>query len=187
MILGFTISTAAGIASGIVFMIHNMINKYNLFLISGAIFKIKGSYHIENIGGIGKKHPWLLLTFLVPSLSLAGIPPFSGFFAKLFLIKSAITEEFYFSAAIMLFVGIMTLYSMIKILNEAFWKKAPGEDLQKVESGIQFNSIILFSPIILLSTLSLLLGMYSEQLYLLLQLPSKEILNPAFYIQRVLE
>ena len=65
--------------------------------------------------------------FLIPAMSLGGIPPLSGFFAKFALIREGVildqwTVVFFASA-----VGLLTLYSMIKIWNEAFWKASPED------------------------------------------------------------
>jgi multicomponent Na+:H+ antiporter subunit D len=52
---------------------------------------------------------------LIPALSLAGIPPFSGFFAKLVLIRAALEIEQYAIAGVALAVGVLTVFSMTKI------------------------------------------------------------------------
>ena len=65
------------------------------------------------------------LLFLIPAMSLCGIPPLSGFFAKFALVREGLLLGHGLVMAAALAVGLLTLYSMIKIWNEAFWKAAP--------------------------------------------------------------
>ncbi len=124
MIMGLGIFTPLGLAGGIFFIIHNMIAKTNTFLVSGMIFKLKGNYNLKNIGGLVKQSPLLAVLFIIPAFALAGVPPLSGFFAKFILIKAGFEDGHYFVTAVAVFTGLLTLYSMIKIWNEAFLKKA---------------------------------------------------------------
>ena len=55
------------------------------------------------------------------ALSLAGVPPLSGFWAKLLVIRSALAADHLWLAVLALAVGLLTLYSMTKIWQAAFW------------------------------------------------------------------
>jgi multicomponent Na+:H+ antiporter subunit D len=61
----------------------------------------------------------------VPALSLVGIPPLSGFWAKLLVLQEAFAQQRFAWAALGLLVSVLTLYSMMKIWLEAFWKRHP--------------------------------------------------------------
>src|SRR5690606_11163709 len=102
--------------------IHHIIVKTNLFLIAGIVHRTSGSYQLKSLGGLYRSHPWLAILFLIPAMSLAGMPPLSGFFAKLALIQAGFGLERYVIVVIALIVGLLTLFSMMKIWNEAFWK-----------------------------------------------------------------
>ena len=52
--------------------------KANLFLGAGAARRLTGSELFGRSGGIWRQRPWFSLLFLIPALSLAGVPPFSG-------------------------------------------------------------------------------------------------------------
>ncbi|MFP3440823.1 proton-conducting transporter membrane subunit, partial [Pantoea sp. SIMBA_133] len=104
---------------------HHIIVKTNLFLVSGITYRLLGSYELKNLGGVYRQRPYLALLFLIPALSLAGIPPLSGFFAKFIVVKASLEASEYVISAIALLVGLLTLYSMIKIWAEVFWKKVP--------------------------------------------------------------
>src|SRR5690606_29168570 len=86
MILGLGLFTQVAIAAAIFYLIHDIIVKTNLFMVTGLIHRIKGSYSMRNLGGLYAKYPLLSLLMAIPLFSVAGIPPLSGFWPKLSLI-----------------------------------------------------------------------------------------------------
>ncbi|MFU8806803.1 MAG: proton-conducting transporter membrane subunit, partial [Bradymonadaceae bacterium] len=93
MIMGLAIFTPLAIAGAILHMAHNMIVKTNLFLVAGVVNKLRGSYQLKVLGGISNAYPLLGTLFMIPALSLAGLPPLSGFWSKLLLIKAGFESE----------------------------------------------------------------------------------------------
>lgn len=124
ILMGVASLSVAGIAGAIFYLIHHMVVKTNLFLVMGWLHKNYGGDRLLNIGEMAKRHPWLAVGFAIPALSLAGMPPFSGFWAKLLVIQSAVEQSSFWLAGLSLFVGVLTFYSMAKIWNEAFLKKS---------------------------------------------------------------
>jgi multicomponent Na+:H+ antiporter subunit D len=60
-------------------------------------------------------------------MSLGGIPPLSGFWAKFTLLREALLRGEGWLVLTALATGLLTLYSMTKIWKEAFWKAAPDD------------------------------------------------------------
>ncbi len=128
LLMSLAIGTSDALSAGIFFMVHVILAKTALFLISGVVHEFEGSYHLKHLGGVAKRHPGAALMFFVAALALAGIPPFSGFWAKLLLLRAGIEAEQYLLVGVGFAVSLLTLYSMIKIWNEVYWKpsgKAP--------------------------------------------------------------
>jgi len=121
MIMGLGLFSLAGIAGAIFYIIHHIVVKTTLFLVAGLIELRSGSGRLANIGGLAHTAPWLAVLFLIPALSLAGIPPFSGFVAKLALVQAGLDAGQYIVVGVTLAVSILTLFSMIKIWANAFW------------------------------------------------------------------
>ncbi|OBX34186.1 Na(+)/H(+) antiporter subunit D [Halomonas elongata] len=128
MILGLALFTPLAIIGGVFYIAHHIIVKANLFLVSGIVHRLQGSYRLEALGGLYRRHPWLAVLFLISALSLAGMPPLSGFFAKFIVIRAGLEAGAYGVTFIALLVGLLTLYSMIKLWAEVFWKADPRED-----------------------------------------------------------
>lgn len=122
MLLGIAVGTEAGTAF---YVAHHIIVKANLFLIAALAWRLSGDYDLRRIGGLARARPALAFVFAVPALSLVGIPPLSGFWAKFLVLGAAIEADRVAWTAVALVVSALTLYSMMKIWMEAFWKPHP--------------------------------------------------------------
>lgn len=185
MIMGLGIYTPLSIAGAIYFMMHNMFAKTNTFLISGVINKLKGTYELKDIGGLYKQNPLLAVLFIIPAFALAGIPPLSGFFGKFVLIKSGFENGNYIITAVALFTGMLTIYSMIKIWNEAFLKEQPNESI--VNAQINKYTISDIIPSIILATISILMGILASVVFGYCTQAAMELLDTTNYINKVLK
>lgn len=125
ILLGIALASEAGNAATLFYTLHHIVVKANLFLIAALIWRYTGSYDLRRIGGLYAAKPALALLFLVPALSLVGIPPLSGFWAKLMILQEAIGQGRIVWTVVALAVSVLTLYSMMKIWMEAFWKPHP--------------------------------------------------------------
>ncbi len=183
MIMGLGIFTPLAIAGAVFFTLHNMIAKTGAFLASGMIAKIKGTYHLKEVGGLYKQNPLLAVLFIVPAFALAGIPPLSGFFAKFMLIKAGIESGSYIITAVALLTGLLTLYSMIKIWNEAFLKKQPENDQNKESIKLNWADYV---PLAILATASVLMGIFAATVFNYTMEAANQLIEPANYIDTVL-
>jgi multicomponent Na+:H+ antiporter subunit D len=123
--MGLGLFTVSSLAGAVYFMAHVILAKSTLFLVSGVVQRLEGTYELKRLGGLYSVYPVLAILFMIPALSLAGIPPLSGFFAKLALVQAGLAAKQYAIVATALGVSILTLFSMIKIWTEAFWKPLP--------------------------------------------------------------
>ncbi len=130
ILLGIALASVAGYAATLFYTLHHIVVKANLFLIAAIIWRLTGSYDLRRIGGLYVTRPWMTLLLLIPALSLVGIPPLSGFWAKLLLLQEAIGQGRVVWTVVALVVSVLTLYSMMKIWMEAFWKRHPDAEWQ---------------------------------------------------------
>lgn len=149
ILLAIMIHTTLAIVACLFFIIHNMLTKSALLMVSG---------HIENnIGNTGLKsnrinfvsNPILGTLFLIAALSLAGIPPLSGFWAKLFVIEATVATHHFLAVTIAAIVSLFTLYSMIKIWRFMFCNEGQS---QKSHEATPLKAI---SPLIAIGGMTL--------------------------------
>jgi multicomponent Na+:H+ antiporter subunit D len=188
MIMGLAIGTKLALTGAIFYIIHHIIVKSNLFLIAGIVNKCQGSFNLKKIGGVYGKYPFLAILFIISAFSLAGFPPLSGFWAKFIVIKAGLETSDYFIVIVALVVGFLTLYSMSKIWNEAFWKKMPNETTEDSQSkSVSLSSIKpMLIPVIMLAGITLTIGLFGESVLQLAMMTAEQLLNPEIYINAVL-
>ena len=127
MVAGVGLFGLAGVAGGIFYMIHHIPVKTALFLVSGIVERMTGTASLDRIGGLARRAPWIAALFLLPALSLAGIPPLSGFVAKLAIVDAGADVQQWVVVVAALLAGFLTLFSMTKIWAGIFWGTAEEE------------------------------------------------------------
>jgi multicomponent Na+:H+ antiporter subunit D len=187
MILGLAFMTPLALAAAIFYLVHHIIVKTNLFLVSGVVIRMKGSCDLSKVGGLCKSAPWLAALFFIPAFSLGGIPPLSGFWAKFAVVKAGLEVESWFAVTAALLVGVLTLYSMTKIWGEAFWKKQPeNADARPLSDPVGRLSWMV-APITVLAVSTVLIGLFGEPLFSYAERAAAQLLNPQEYISAVLQ
>jgi multicomponent Na+:H+ antiporter subunit D len=121
MVMGLGFFTVAGVAGAVLFLVHQIPVKTVMFLAGGLIEDDQGTSALNKVGGLATSRPVIAVLFALPALSLAGLPPFSGFVAKLALVDAGIATGAYVIVAVSLVGSILTLLSMTKIWMGAFW------------------------------------------------------------------
>lgn len=130
ILLGLTVGNVAGRAAALFYTVHIILVKANLFFLTALIWRIAGSYDLRRSGGLARRHPGLALLFGLSAMALVGLPPMSGFWAKLLVLREAFATGHTVWALMALAVSTLTLYSMLKIWLEAFWRPHPEPDWQ---------------------------------------------------------
>ncbi|UEM04472.1 Na+/H+ antiporter subunit D [Skermanella rosea] len=188
MVMGLALYTPLGLIGAVFYLVHHIIVKTNLFLVAGVAKRLTGSMELKKIGGLYKASPLLAVLFLIPALSLGGIPPLSGFWAKLVLIRASLEIGSYAIAATAILVGLLTMFSMTKIWGEAFWKPHPGGDARvlSISDLTRTERTLLIGPIVVFAALTVAIGLWTQPFLDLATRASAELLAPAPYIEAVL-
>ncbi|AOS64897.1 monovalent cation/H+ antiporter subunit D family protein [Actinoalloteichus hymeniacidonis] len=201
ILLGVALFTPLGLMAGIFYLIHHMIVKASLFLSTGAIEDAYGTSRLERLGGIARREPLLALVFMGAALSLAGLPPFSGFVAKLTLVSATIEDGQWIVAAVAVAVSLITLMSMLKIWGGPFWGSGPEPDGQpdRDQSSPSTGGVAaparptvhprvrptVLLPALILTTATLCIGLGAQVLLDLSAQAASGLLDPAAYLEAV--
>ena len=185
IVMGLGLFTRLALTGTVVYLIHIIIVKTNLFLLAGAVKRLKGTCSLHKLGSLYRDRPGLSILFIISAMSLAGVPPLSGFFAKLTLIIAGIQQEAWIVTATALGVSLLTLYSMTKIWSYAFWKKAP-EELPDLDPLVGWRRLVFMSPMILFTGITVLLGFFAGAVFEYADLAAGQLMNPSEYMEAVL-
>jgi multicomponent Na+:H+ antiporter subunit D len=104
---------------------HTMLVQAGLFLGAGAIARANRGDDLRSAGGLMRDQPLFAALFAVLALSISGIPPMSGFWAKFFVIDAALrsgASSHAWLAVVALVTGALTLYSMSILWTQALWR-----------------------------------------------------------------
>jgi len=194
MTVALAFMTPLALASGIFYLVHHIIVKTNLFLISGVVLRIKGTDDLAKVGGLSKSAPWLAALFFIPAFSLGGIPPLSGFWAKFGVVKASLEGGHWWVVAFALLVGVLTLFSMTKIWAEAFWKKQPESESASVDVPREdadaysksFSLRWMLPPIVVMSVATVLIGLLGEPLFKYTERAAAQLMDAESYKAAVL-
>jgi len=132
VVLGLGLGTPLGILGGLFHLFNHSVFKSLLFLNSGAVEYATGTRDLQKMGGLAEKMPLTGTTALSASMSIAGIPPFNGFWSKLLIIIAVVKAQRYGYAFWAVLASVLTLASFMKVMKYAFFG-ALKEKLSRVK------------------------------------------------------
>ncbi len=205
VLLGVALASPLGVAAGIFYLIHNMVAKASLFLSTGAVEVRYGAGPLGRLGGLARREPTTAVAFFLAALALAGLPPLSGFVAKLTLVLAAVDAGQVVVATLAVLVSLLTLLSMLKIWTGLFAgeEKLPddGSAAARTEgqvegAGSDGTTAVrdrtdrrigpgLIAPALVLALATIVLGVAAEPLFALCRDAAADLLDPTAYVAAV--
>ena len=188
MVMGLAVGGAAGVAATVFYLIHHIPTKTSLFLVEGIIEDSEGTGTLDRLSGLARRSGPLAVLFAVPALSLAGLPPFSGFVGKLGLITAAVERGQWVLVGVALLVSLLTLVSMAKIWLGAFWGSVDGAtpaDQTASTDGLLRSRPTMGSATALLVGVSLAVAIAAGPLFALCERTAEDLTTPGRYAEQV--
>ena len=178
--MGLGLFTPLALTGAIVYTAHHIIVKAVLFLAAGVAARAGGTYDLDRLGGLYVSQPALALLFLIGGLALSGIPPLSGFFPKVALMQAALETGRYTLAGISVLAGLLTLYAVMRVWAEVFWKPADAAPRPPVAVGR------MLLPIAALCVCTVAMGVLAEPVFALAGRAAGQLLGRTEYIAAVM-
>ncbi len=157
VVLGIGLGTPLGILGGLFHLFNHSIFKSLLFLNSGAVEYSAGTRDLQKMGGLREKMPVTSTTGLTASMSIAGIPPFNGFWSKLLIIIAAVSAGHPGYAFWAVLASVLTLASFTKVMKYGFfgklrekWRKIKEVPVFMVLAMIALAGICIIGGVLLL-------------------------------------
>ncbi len=189
MIMGLGLFTVAGIAGAIFYIVHHIVVKTTLFLVGGLVENATGTGALHRLGGLLHRAPVFAVLFLLPALSLAGLPPFSGFVAKLALVQAGLDADRFVVVGASLAVSLLTLFSMTKIWGGVFWGSPEAPPPHGAEAAGEARlpaPRLMVVPTAALVVISLAIAFGGAAVYDLSREAAEALVQPGSYIEAVL-
>lgn len=169
----------AAAAATIFYVVHHIIVKSSLFLVAGVAEHVTGKRKLVEMGGVVTLAPAAAVLFFVAAFSLAGMPPFSGFLAKLVVLKPALAGRHWVIATIAVLTSFLTLLSMLKIWRYVFWGEPRRDAAPRGWYGPAAATAVLVAA-------TVVLGAGAQPFLRLANDAAREVVEPAAYIRAVL-
>jgi multicomponent Na+:H+ antiporter subunit D len=178
--VGLALWTPLALGASIFYLVHHMLVITTLFLVSGLFLRQRRTTDFAALGGLYRSHPGVALLVLIPVFSLAGVPPLSGFLAKLAILAAAVEARSFGLAGVALLVGLLTLLSMGRVWQHVAWKPAPPPgDLAPLGPRV-------LAPIVALVLLTLVLSAAAGPVFDASTAAAELLLHPDNYVRAVL-
>ena len=173
---------ALAILGGLFHLLNHAAFKSLLFLSSGAIQHATGTRDMKQMGGLREKMPITSATTNLAALSIAGVPPFSGFWSKLIILIAVVKAEHYVVAGIAIAMAFVTLAYYVKVQREIIFGSVRGA----VEKAKEVPAAM-YIPLIILAVVCIGFGLlYPVFGYRILEPARDALLNGAEYVKLVL-
>lgn len=186
MILGVGLATVAGVAGTVLFLVHQIPVKASLFLVGGLVEHHAGSTKLSKVGGLASRTPFVAVLFGLAALSLAGVPPLSGFVGKLALVDAGLSATEYVIVGVALLGSLLTLFSMVKIWNGVFWGVAEDPTLLMREGSLRPAAPLMRWAAGGLVAVTLSIAVFAGPLYRLSTRAAESLVGRDAYISAVL-
>jgi multicomponent Na+:H+ antiporter subunit A len=130
IVAGFGFAEAAGAEAGAFHVLNHAAFKAALFLVAGIVAHEAGTRKIDQLSGLRRDLPVTAAVAAVACLSMAGIPPFSGFYSKEFLFDAAYETAHAVGGAAWLFPVVAVVGSVFTFVYSVkfamlFWGEKP--------------------------------------------------------------
>lgn len=189
LIAGLSLYTELAFAAVVFYLIHDVIVKSNMFMITGIIVKIRESVDMTRLGGLLKDYPKLSILIALVFFSLVGIPPLSGFWPKILLFKESFENGQLILLLTLILASFVTLFVVMRMWMEVFWKESPKpltDDIDHFAPMPLSGKIGLLSPIVFLTCVSLFIGFNANRVMKVSQKAAYELKHKEIYIEAVL-
>jgi len=143
-----------GVAIGIFHLFNHAFFKALLFLGAGSVNHATGTFDMHQMGGLRKVMPWTYATFVIASLSIAGIWPLSGFWSKDEILASSLGAQPVLFVLAMLTV-FMTAFYMFRAVFLTFGGEYRGEGKPHESASV------MVVPMVILAILAVVSGFWN--------------------------
>jgi proton-translocating NADH-quinone oxidoreductase chain N len=145
IVLGLGCGTALGVAGAVLHLFNHCVFKSLLFVNSAALEQRTGTTDMNRMGGLGSRMPVTSVTSVIASLSMAGVPPFSGFWSKLIIVVALWQTGLHAYAAVAVMLSVVTLAYVLILHRKAFFGKVAHDlaDVREAGWGLVVPAIVL--------------------------------------------
>lgn len=180
MLAGLAIGTAPALAGTVVYAVHSILAMTAVYLAVGVMERVGGTSRLDQAGGLYGASPLLALLFFALMLAVSGLPPFSGFWPKVMIVRAALETGAGWLAAAVLLSGFLSTVALGRVWLLAFWRPAPaGSALAGGGAPVAAGGLV--APVAAFALIALVLGLAPDALVRFADTAAAGLLDPGGY------
>ena len=184
MLMGLALGQPLALAGSIFYAMHSMLAMTAIYLLTGLMHRRMGTPNLTEAGGLYQAAPLLSGIALVLMFSVAGLPPFSGLWPKIMLVKAGLDVGAFWLVAALLISAFITTMALGRMFLLAFWRPLQsGKNLPELKLKNENSAMI---ALVGLTLPLVIFGLYPEPVVVVALRAAEWLLNPQFYIHAVL-
>jgi multicomponent Na+:H+ antiporter subunit D len=121
VVLAFSLANSLGVLGGVLQIVTHAFGKITLFMCAGSIYVATKKTNISNMQGLGRVMPITFLSFLIGAISIIGLPPMGGSWAKWFLILSSLEADKQFVVLVLLISSLLNIAYLLPLVAKGFY------------------------------------------------------------------
>jgi len=122
VLIGVVAGTHMGVSAVVLYLLIYMVMTAGVFAIVLCMRREDHALNkISDLSGLSQNNPWLAYAMAIMMFSMAGIPPFAGFFGKLAIFSAAVEAEYYVLAIIGVLTSVIGAYYYLRIIKVMFF------------------------------------------------------------------
>ncbi len=127
-LIGVVAFSQLGAASVVFYLAAYIVTNLLAFGVVMAFSRVTGLEDIKDYAGMSRRNPWLALMMLAAFLSLAGMPPFGGFVAKVFVFAAGVQAGYVWLVIVGILNSIIGVYYYLNAMKFVYLYRMPNED-----------------------------------------------------------
>jgi NADH-quinone oxidoreductase subunit N len=149
VLLGFMTGVLEGYGSAVFYVLAYILMSLAAF---GSIIALnRNGFEADQVSdfkGLSKHSPWFALIMLVVMLSMAGVPPFIGFYSKLFILQQVISEGYVILAVVAVIFAVISAYYYLQVIKTMYFDESDKEII--VSAPIDLKVVLSLNGILIL-------------------------------------
>lgn len=192
MLAGIAIGGPDAIAGTLFYALHSMLVMTALYLAIALAARLGAGFSLAVPSGLYRDHAALAFLTLALFFSVSGLPPFSGFWPKVMLVKAALDAGAVWLAGALLLTGFLTMIATGRLFLLSYWRPRDERTAGTGQAGLPVFSlpvkrlpITILAPLVVLTALSLLIGLFPETLLAVARQAALTLTTPTAYLDSV--
>ncbi|MFI0368209.1 Na+/H+ antiporter subunit D [Actinomadura sp. 1N219] len=191
MLFGLGLFSVAGLTGAILYLVHHIVVQATLFLVSDLMQGRAGETSLHRLGGLARLSSFIAVLFFVPAMSVSGVPPSSGFVAKLALFQAGLGAGrplAYAVTGVAVLASLLTLIAMSRIWTLGFWRPRPeGAAVPPAEEAYTEGGVRMMQSVTAVMVVAgLLIAVFAGPLSSWSRRAAIDLLDPSDYRRAVL-